>query len=89
MIKGKGKGKKTETVKKEGERPTCTHCQKEGREESRCWKLHPDLKPKKFSKKKKGQQKTNAAVQQELGSDSSDETKITTMGLKGKTPEIG
>ena len=26
--KGKGKGKHTTTVKKEGEKPTCTHCQK-------------------------------------------------------------
>ena len=47
------------------------------------------LKPKKFSKKKKGEQKTNAAVQRELGSDSGDETKITAIGLKGKTLEIG
>ena len=63
MVKGKGKGQKNTIVKKEGERPTCTHCQREGHEESICWKLHPELKPKKFSKKKKGENKTNAAVQ--------------------------
>ena len=76
-------------MKKEGERPTCTHFQREVHEEYRCSKLHLDLKPKKFSKKKKGEQKTNVAAQRELSSDSGDETKITTMGLKGKTPEIG
>ena len=27
-FKGNGKGKHTATVKKEGEKPTCTHCQK-------------------------------------------------------------
>ena len=89
MVKGKGNDKKNTTVKKEGEWPTCTHCQREGHEESRCWKLHPDLKPKKFIKKKKVEQKTNAVVQHDLGSDSGDETKIATMGLKGKTHEIG
>ena len=39
----KGKGKKTVTLKKEGERPTCTHCKKDGHEESKCWKLHPEF----------------------------------------------
>ena len=62
MVKGKGKGNKTTTVKKEGEWPTSTHCQREGHEESKCWKIHPDLKLKKFSEEKKGQQKTNAAI---------------------------
>lgn len=36
MFKEKGKGKKTATIKKEREQPTCTHCQREGCEESRC-----------------------------------------------------
>ena len=42
-----------------------------------------------FIKKKKGEQKTNAIVQHDLGSDSGDETKIIAMGLRGKTPKIG
>ena len=28
--KDKGKGKKIATMKKEGEKPTCSHCKKEG-----------------------------------------------------------
>ena len=40
--KKKGKEKKTVTVKKEeGENPTCSHCQRKGHEEAKCWKLHP------------------------------------------------
>ena len=34
--KGKGKGKHTTTVKKEGDKPTCTHCQKRGHDASKC-----------------------------------------------------
>ena len=59
--KGKGKGKITVTVKREGERPTCTHCKKDGHEESKCWKLHSELRPKQFHKKGKG--KTTTIVQ--------------------------
>ena len=80
--KSKLKGKKSETTKKEGERPTCTHCQRVGNEESKCWKLHPELKPKKFLKKK-GEMKANATVQQDLGSDFGDEKKIFDMCLTG------
>ena len=46
--KGKGKCKHTTTVKKEGDKPTYTHCQKKGHDASKCWKLHPELKPEKF-----------------------------------------
>lgn len=46
--KRKNKGKKSALAQKE--RPTCTHCQRVGHEESKCWKLHPELKPKKFLK---------------------------------------
>ena len=38
--KSKDKGKKSATIKEEGEKPTCSHCQKE-HDVSRCWKLHP------------------------------------------------
>ena len=40
------------------------------------------MKPKKLKAKEKG--KIVAIVEHDLGSDSGDETKITTMGLKGK-----
>ena len=79
------KGKKAATVKKEeGEKPTCSHCQKKGHAEEKCWKLHPELKPKWFKKDQKGKQKSTTVVQ-DLGSDSSDEATISTMGLKGKS----
>lgn len=39
--KRKSKGKKSTIVKKEGEMPTCTHCQRVGHDESKFWKLHP------------------------------------------------
>ena len=82
-IKRKGKEKRETTVKKEEEKPTCSHCQRKGHEEAKCWKLHPEFKPKWF-KDHNGKQKT-AVVGQDLASDSDDETKITTMGWKGKT----
>ena len=42
------------------------------------------MKPKKFDGKKK---KTIVAIQKDLGSDSGDETKVTTTGNKGKNFE--
>ena len=47
-FKGKGKGKHTNIVKKEGDKPTCTHCQKKVHDASKCWKLHPELKHENF-----------------------------------------
>jgi hypothetical protein len=80
--KGKGKDKRTTTTKKEEGKSSCTHCQKDGHDDEHCWKLHPELRPKKFGGKRK--QKIVATVQQDLGSDSGDEEKITTVGLQGK-----
>jgi hypothetical protein len=80
--KFKGKDKKNASVKKEGEKLTCKHCSKEGHDEDHCWKLHPEMRPKKFNNKEK--EKIVATTQQDLGSDSGDETKIIAMGLKGK-----
>jgi hypothetical protein len=39
-------------VKKEDENPSCSHCKKEGHVEAKCWKLHPELRPKRFGNKK-------------------------------------
>ena len=53
-----------------------------GHDEAHYWKIHREMKPKKFNNKEK--QNTTATTQQDLGSDSSDETKIKTMGIKRK-----
>jgi hypothetical protein len=44
--------------------------------------LHPKKRPKQFGGK--GKTKTIATVQQDLGSDSGDEGKITMVGVQGK-----
>ena len=81
----KGKNKKNASVNKEGEKVTCKHFSKEGHDETHCWKLHTELRPKKPNNKE--EQKTTATAQRDLRSDSGHETKITAMGLnsmKGK-----
>jgi hypothetical protein len=80
--KFKRKDKKTATVMREGGNPSCTHCKKSGHDEEHCWKLHPEKKLKQFGGK--GKTKTVATVQQDLGSDSGDEGKITVVGVQGK-----
>ena len=44
--KGEGKSKKIDTMKKEEEKPTCSHCEKRGHDEDHCWNFHPKLRPK-------------------------------------------
>ena len=86
-IESKNKGKKklkwkenkTNTVKKD--KPSCTHCKKEGHDEPHYCSLHLELKPKKIGSKER---KNASAIQKDLGSDSGDETTITTTGIKGK-----
>jgi len=62
-------------------KPSRMHCKKEGHDNEHCWRLHPKLKPKRFDGKDK--QKTVATVQQDLGSDSSDDTLIIIVGIQG------
>ena len=84
--KRKDKGKETATITKEGEKPTCSHCHK-GHDVSKCWKLHPELRPKKYGgnkNKDKDNQAATAALIQDLGSNSGDDTKITAIGIRGK-----
>eukprot|EP00253_Pinus_taeda_P013359 PITA_13359 len=69
------------TLKKEGEKLTYKHCSKEGHDEDHCWKLHHETRTKKFNNK--GKQNIATTTQQDLGSNSGDETKIITMGMKG------
>ena len=47
-IKRKGKYKKVVTMKKEEEKPTCSHCKRKGHEEKKCWKLQREFKLKWF-----------------------------------------
>jgi hypothetical protein len=63
---------------------SCKHCKKEGHDDDHCWKLHPEKRPKWFKERK--ERKTVAATTRptDLGSDSGDESKITTVGLIGK-----
>ena len=58
------KGKKNASIKKEGEKITCKNCSKEGHDEAHCWKLHPEMKPKKFNNK--GKKKTTATTQHDI-----------------------
>ena len=46
--------------------------------------MHPERRPKKFGGKER---KNDAAIQQGLGSDSGDETTVTTTGIKDKDSE--
>ena len=45
----------------------CKHFSKEGHDENHCWKLHPELRPKKPNNK--GKHKTIATTQHDLESD--------------------
>ena len=64
----KGKSRKNESIKKEGENLVCKYCSKEGYDETDCWKLHPEMRPKKPNNK--GKHKIVATAQHDLGSDS-------------------
>ena len=65
--------------KEEGDKYSCSHCQKKGHANEKCLKLHPELKPKWFKTNHKGKQKTTTIVQ-DLGLDSNDEMKILVVG---------
>jgi hypothetical protein len=44
-LKGKWKSKKSDIVKQAEGRPACSHYKEKGHEQSRCWKLHLELRP--------------------------------------------
>ena len=77
----KEKDKKEATEKKDTKESTCSHYQKKGHDETQWWKLHPELLPNKF--KGKGKQNIVETIQQDLISESRDESKIVAMGVKG------
>ena len=64
----KGKFKKNAYFKKEGEKVVCKHCSKEGHDETHCWKLHPEMRPKKPNNK--GKHKIAGITQLDSGDDS-------------------
>jgi hypothetical protein len=71
-------------VTRKEEKLSCKHCKKEGHDDGHCWQLHPEKRPKWF-KERKGRQTTATVTQPtDLGSNSDDEFKITTVGLTGK-----
>jgi hypothetical protein len=71
-------------VTRREEKLSCKLCQKEGHDDDHCWKLHPEKRPKWF-KERKGRETTASTTQPTyLGSNPSDESKITTVGLTGK-----
>jgi hypothetical protein len=58
--KNTGKEKKVSIVRKKDDKFVCSHCEKRGQDEYHCWKLHPELRPKRFGGK--GKPKTIAIV---------------------------
>ena len=82
--KRKWNGKKENLVARKEEKFSCKHCKKEGHDDDHFWKLHPEKRLKWF-KEMKGRQKVAATSRPiDLGSDSSDESKISAVGLVGK-----
>jgi len=77
--KEKWKARKANTAQKI--KHSCTHCKKDGHDDEHCWILHPELRPKKLEGKKK---KVAATIQNDLGSNSGDETTIAATSIKGK-----
>ena len=45
--------KREEIAKRVGENPSYTHCEKEGHDDKHCWKLNPELRPKRNGRKEK------------------------------------
>jgi hypothetical protein len=85
--KRKWHGKKSNAVKRKEERPSCKHCKKEGHDEDRCWQLHPEKRPNWLEKNKGRKTVVVTTRPTKLGSDSSDESKVSLVGMTGKIGE--
>jgi hypothetical protein len=59
--KRKWHGKKSNSMTRKEERPSCKNCKKEGCDEDQCWQLHPEKRPKWF-KENKGRQTVAATT---------------------------
>ena len=60
---GKNNSKRKKSAIAQKETSTWSHCQRISHGESKCWKLHQEIKPKNFLKEK-DEKKAIAAVQQ-------------------------
>ena len=70
------------------EKPSCKKCKKEGHDEEHCWKLHPEKRPKWFKERKGRQTVAITTRPTDLGLDSVDESKVSSVGLKGKIGDV-
>jgi hypothetical protein len=82
--KRKWNGKKTNSVARKEDNPSCKHYKKEGHDEDRCWQLHPEKRPRWFKEKKGRQTVATTTRPIDLGSYSGDESKVSLVGLTGK-----
>jgi len=80
--KGKEKKKTTSTAQKEKSKDVCNHCKKEGHLEVKCWKLHPELRPK-----PKGQKKQANTMAKEIDGGSEVDEKMACMDLHSSNNE--
>ena len=67
------------TTKRRGAKTSCTHCEKEGHEKDNCWRLHPELRPKRDDRKER--QKRTATMQQDQKSELEEDEKVMTAGV--------
>jgi hypothetical protein len=85
--KRKMHGKNENAVTRKEGNPSCKHCKKEGHDEDICWQLHPEKRPKWFKEKKGMEIVATTTKPTDLGSDSSDESKISLVGMTGTIGE--
>jgi hypothetical protein len=85
--KRKWHGKKENVVARKEERSSCKHCKKEGHDEDRCWQLHPKKRPKWFNERKGKQTIATTTRPTYLGSYSSDESRVSLVGMTCKICE--
>jgi len=76
--------KRVTETKRRGEKLSCTHCEKEGHDEENCWKLHPELRPKRNDRK--GKQMVINTMQQSPDSKLVEDEKVTTIGFAWGRP---
>jgi hypothetical protein len=79
-----GNGKKANSATRKEEKFSFKHCKKEGHDADHCWQLHLEKRPKWFKERKGRQTVATTTRPIDLGYDSGDETKITTICLTGK-----
>jgi hypothetical protein len=66
------------------EKLSCKHCKKEGHHDEYFWQLHQEKRSKWFKERKGRKKVATTILSTDLGYDSGDESKITTVGLPSK-----